>query len=246
MKNANEKMGKRLGYLRDIKFGKMHGSKTLCAQELGISTGYWGDIERGRKKIGIDLIQKLASFFDTDCEWLITGKSHNVFFLAQYYTEKYREDTAWYKNLVIFIELAVKWRSKKNNKFFQAAAMTLKCKQDAALWGEVEDLFNDSASIDSLIDLLSDKDEGKSARNKLGRVIKGIIQSVEEDLIDVESESAKDLPSVISASGADMDSDSIIKLLEEKVMELEENIAGLKKELRSEKAKVTRLKKKLA
>ncbi len=246
MKNANEKMGKRLGYLRDIKFGKMHGSKTLCAQELGISTGYWGDIERGRKKIGIDLIQKLASFFDTDCEWLITGKSHNVFFLVQYYTEKYREDTAWYKNLVFFIELAVKWRSKKNNKFFQAAAMTLKCKQDAALWEEVEDLFNDSASIDSLIDLLSDKDEGKSARNKLGRVIKGIIQSVEEDLIDVESESTKDLPSVISASGADMDSDSIIKLLEEKVMELEENIVGLKKELRSEKAKVTRLKKKLA
>lgn len=246
MKNANEKMGKRLGYLREIKFGKIHGSKTLCAQELGISTGYWGDIERGRKKIGIDLIQKLASFFETDCEWLITGKSHKTFFLAEYYTEEYREDTSWYNNLVFFIELAVKWRSKKNNKFFQAAAMTLKCKQDAALWEEVEDLFDDRDSVDSLIDLLSEKDEGKSARNKLGRVVKGIISGIEEDLIEIDFEGKNDLPSVIPAGGIDMDSDSIIKLLEEKVMSLEENIAGLKKELRSEKSKVTRLKKKLA
>ena len=124
--------------------------------------------------------------------------------------------------------------------------MTLKCKQDVALWEEVEDIFDDRDSVDSLIDLLSEKDEGKSARNKLGRVVKGIISGIEEDLIEIDFEGKNDLPSVIPAGGIDMDSDSIIKLLEEKVMSLEENIAGLKKELRSEKSKVTRLKKKLA
>ena len=246
MKNSNEKMGKRLGYLRDRKFGKSHGSKTQCAQELGISTGYWGDIERGRKKIGIDLIQKLADFFGSDCEWLITGKSFDSSFLVEYYTAEYYEETAWYRNLVFFIDLAVKWRKKKNNKFFQSAAMTLKCKQDSALWAEVSALYEDSDSVDQLIDTLSNMDEGKSARNKVGRIVRGIITQVTEDLIEAEDNVYNDLPSVIPADAAALKSDEIIKLLEDKIMEQEEEIAILKKDLRSEKAKVTRLKKKLA
>ncbi len=246
MKNANEKMGRRLGYLRDLKFGKIHGSKTQCAQELGISTGYWGDIERGRKKIGIDLIQKLAEFFGTDCEWLITGKSHDSRFLAEYCTSEFREDSEWYRNFVFFIDLALKWRSKKNNKFFQAAAMTLKCKDDKALWEEVEELFADPDNMDTLVTVLANKDEGKSARNKYGRIVRGILKEAAGGLIEEEDSAYADLPAVIPAGGADLDSDSVIKLLEEKVMELEEDITVLKKELRSEKGKVTRLKKKLA
>ena len=246
MKNSNEKMGKRLGYLRDRKFGKSHGSKTQCAQELGISTGYWGDIERGRKKIGIDLIQKLAEFFGSDCEWLITGKSYDSSFLVEYYTAEYYEESAWYRNLVFFVDLAVKWRKKKNNKFFQAAAMTLKCKQDAALWEEVREMYEDSDSVDQLIDTLSDMDEGKSARSKVGRTVRGIVAQVAEDLIESENDVYSDLPSMIPAGGADLKSDEIIELMEDKIMELEEKITILKKDLRSEKAKVTRLKKKLA
>lgn len=244
MKNSNEDMGKRLGYLRDVKFGKMHGSKTQCAQELGISTGYWGDIERGRKKIGIDLIQKLAVFFGSDCEWLITGKSHDIGFLVEYYTNEYREDSNWYHNLVFFIDLAVKWRKKKNNKFFQAAAMTLKCRQEPKLWSEVEALFADEDAVDTLIDTLAQMDEGKSARNKVGREIREIIACVESDLVEPDVE--VELPSVIPSSGEKLDSESVVKLLEEKVMELEEEIMLLKKELRSEKAKNTRLKKRMA
>ncbi len=246
MINSNEEMGMRLGYLRDVKFGKMHGSKTMCANELNISTGYWGDIERGRKKIGIDLIQKLAAFFNTDCEWLITGKSFDTRFLVEYHTVEYRQDSLWYESLVYLLDLAVKFRKQKNNKFFQAAAMTFKCREDQELWAELEGLYADSSAPDVLIEELVARDGGKSARSKLGRTVRTIIKNVEADLLVIEDSGYDDLPSVIPQIDSAMDSETVIKLLEDKVLELQEQVEKLTKQLQREKNKIIKLKSKQA
>ena len=248
MINSNEDMGKRIGYLRDVKFGRMHGSKTKCAQELNISTGYWGDIERGRKKIGIDVIQKLATFFDVDCEWLVTGKSYDCKFLVEHYLQDYHEDSAWYTNLVLFVELAVKFRSEKNNKFFRAAVMTLKCKSDLDLMNELRDQFEDPNSTEKLIDILAEKDEGRGIRTKLGRKLRDVIANVVKDLQEVDDNPYINLPSDLPEKNEDneLDEKATIKLLKDRVIELEEENAKLAKQLKSEKAKVTRIKKKLA
>ena len=253
MVDVNREMGERLGYLREKKFGKFHGSKTLCAQSLGISNGYWGDIERGRKRIGVDLIQRLGSFFEAENEWLLTGNSYNGKFLTEYYLHKLHEESEWFTKLCFLVELSVYWQQEKNNQFSKAAAAVLECHKDNKLLQKYAITF-ESDEISEVIDTLN----SVSVSQETSQELEEYITQISAHLLEVKrpddqsiklpkskeatalTNSTENPSEAISKSD---ENDEIIQLLKSKITVLEKEKDELKNTVKKLKKKLKKSKK---